>query len=69
MYAAHHETVPFAQRGGFVVGFHPDTVNYCPACSRSHWYVGRMSAECAFCETALPLATAARSYGVAVSQA
>lgn len=30
-------------------------VNHCPACSRSHWHVGRQTAECAFCATALPL--------------
>jgi hypothetical protein len=30
-------------------------VNHCPGCSRAHWYVGRMMAECAFCGTALPL--------------
>lgn len=28
----------------------------CPACSRSNWHVGRRSAECGFCATALPLA-------------
>lgn len=29
----------------------------CPGCSRSNWYVGRFSAECAFdrCWTAIPL--------------
>ena len=31
-------------------------VNHCPACGRSHWYVGRLSAECGFCGTALALA-------------
>ena len=30
-------------------------VNHCPACGRTHWYVGRLSAECGFCATALPL--------------
>ena len=30
--------------------------NRCPACARSHWLVGRATAECAFCGTALPLA-------------
>jgi uncharacterized protein (DUF983 family) len=30
--------------------------NRCPACGRSHWYVGRLSAECGFCGTALALA-------------
>ena len=28
----------------------------CPGCSRGHWHVGRISAECAWCGTALPLA-------------
>jgi len=28
----------------------------CPGCGRSQWHVGRHSAECAFCATALPLA-------------
>ena len=32
-------------------------VNHCPACGRTHWLVGRISAECAFCSTALPFAT------------
>lgn len=30
--------------------------NRCPGCGRSHWLVGRSTAECAFCSTALPLA-------------
>lgn len=29
--------------------------NPCPGCGQSHWFVGRMSAECAFCHTALPI--------------
>jgi hypothetical protein len=29
--------------------------NYCPGCSRSHWLIGRLTAECAFCGHALPL--------------
>lgn len=29
--------------------------NHCPGCGRSQWLVGRISAECAFCSTALPL--------------
>lgn len=28
--------------------------NHCPGCGRSRWLVGRSSAECAFCSTALP---------------
>jgi hypothetical protein len=31
-------------------------VNHCPGCNRSQWIIGRVSAECAFCSTALPLA-------------
>ena len=27
-----------------------------PGCGRTHWIIGRISAECAFCATALPLA-------------
>ncbi|HEX2764378.1 MAG TPA: hypothetical protein VHM92_11140 [Allosphingosinicella sp.] len=41
-------------------GFQPiyrlGEVNHCPACGRTHWYVGRVSAECAFCSTAIALA-------------
>lgn len=29
--------------------------NPCPGCGRSHWYVGRVSAECGFCGTVLAL--------------
>jgi hypothetical protein len=32
------------------------SINHCPGCGRTHWYVGRLSAECGFCSTALPLA-------------
>ena len=28
----------------------------CPGCGRGHWHVGRVSAECANCGTALALA-------------
>ena len=30
--------------------------NRCPGCGRSHWHVGRIHAECAFCEAVLPIA-------------
>jgi hypothetical protein len=43
-----------------VRGFHAvyrfGEVNHCPGCGRTHWYVGRLSAECGFCATALALA-------------
>jgi hypothetical protein len=39
--------------------YHQDTVNHCPSCGHKHWHIGRSTAECAFCETALPLAMVA----------
>ncbi len=44
---------------GYQPLYHLDIVNRCPGCGKSHWYVGRFSAECAYCETALPLAMVA----------
>jgi hypothetical protein len=41
---------------GFLPLYHGDTVNHCPGCGRTHWHIGRATAECAFCDTALPLA-------------
>jgi hypothetical protein len=43
---------------GYNVVYRADKVNHCPGCGRSHWYVGRLMAECGFCATALPLAAA-----------
>jgi hypothetical protein len=42
-------------RRGYHVVYRVNEVNHCPGCGRSHWYVGRLSAECGFCATALPL--------------
>ncbi len=44
---------------GYQPLYHLDIVNRCPGCGKSHWHVGRFSAECAHCETALPLAMVA----------
>lgn len=70
-----------AQRGfrvdpalrGYQVLFRQNESNHCPGCGRAQWYVGRITAECVFCATALPLAEAhwgessarARAYGPA----
>lgn len=35
--------------------YHDGEVNHCPGCGRAHWLVGRVTAECAFCSTAIPL--------------
>jgi hypothetical protein len=40
---------------GYHVAYRPNQVNACPGCGRSHWLVGRLMAECAFCATALPM--------------
>ena len=40
---------------GYHAVYHEGEVNRCPGCGRSHWLIGRMLAECAFCSTALPL--------------
>lgn len=46
---------------GFIAGrgyhaiFREHEVNHCPGCGRSHWHIGRTTAECAFCATAIPL--------------
>lgn len=44
------------QQRGYQPMYHLDIVNHCPGCGKSNWHVGRFSAECAYCETALPLA-------------
>jgi hypothetical protein len=46
-----------AQRGHHIV-YRANAENHCPGCGRSHWYIGRVSAECGFCGTAVPLAEA-----------
>jgi len=48
-----------AQRGHHIV-YRANSDNHCPGCGRSHWYIGRVSAECGFCGTAVPLAEARR---------
>lgn len=45
-----------AARGSFADLYHSNIVNHCPACGQTHWHIGRSTAECAFCDTALPLA-------------
>jgi hypothetical protein len=40
------------------VVYRAEETNRCPGCGRAQWHVGRVTAECAFCETAIPLAEA-----------
>jgi exosome complex RNA-binding protein Csl4 len=48
----------FAAGRGYHAVYRDDGVNHCPGCGRTQWIIGRVSAECAFCATALPLAEA-----------
>jgi hypothetical protein len=40
---------------GYHAVYRDGEINHCPGCGRTHWLIGRVSAECAFCTTALPL--------------
>jgi hypothetical protein len=50
-----------ANRGHHIV-YRANATNHCPGCGRSHWLIGRISAECGFCGTAIPLAEARGDY-------
>jgi hypothetical protein len=41
---------------GYHAVYRRNETNHCPGCGRSNWVVGRVSAECGFCSTALPFA-------------
>lgn len=47
-----------AQRG-FMPLYRTGDVNHCPGCGGKSWHIGRMSAECGACGTAIPLADVA----------
>lgn len=40
---------------GFRILYRDGEQNSCPACGGQNWMIGRMTAECSFCGTALPL--------------
>lgn len=46
---------------GYQVLFHAEETNRCPGCGHAQWLVGRITAECCVCGTAIPLAEAERS--------
>lgn len=50
---------------GYHSVYHAGEVNHCPGCGRTHWLIGRLSAECAFCSTALPFTVEGGSIGMA----
>jgi hypothetical protein len=41
--------------------YRPENPDPCPACGGRQWLVGRVSAECASCATALPLIDAGKT--------
>ena len=55
----HRRTAFNPNARGYHAVYHDGEVNHCPGCGRTHWLIGRLSAECAFCSTALPLKEAA----------
>lgn len=52
-----HEFTKFFVPGrtGYRIAYHANEANHCPGCGRTHWLIGRITAECAFCATAIPL--------------
>lgn len=50
--------LPELANRGYQVLFRQNESNHCPGCGHAQWYVGRVTAECFFCGTALPLADA-----------
>lgn len=40
---------------GYRIVYRTGQVNHCPACGGSNWSVGRITAECSFCQTAIPM--------------
>ena len=40
---------------GAPLAYRPGVETRCPDCGKTSWLVGRSTAECAFCATALPL--------------
>ena len=46
--------IPPAQRG-YLALYRVGHPRNCPGCGNRQWHVGRVMAECAFCQTALPI--------------
>ena len=63
MRTANVQPIDLARRGYQVV-YHPGETNRCPGCGHSNWLIGRVTAQCGFCGTALALALAAPGAGL-----
>ncbi len=46
---------PVLSSHGYSPLYRDGEVNRCPGCGQCQWIIGRITAECAFCATALPL--------------
>ena len=47
---------PFALSAhGYAPLYRSNALNHCPGCGGAQWLIGRSTAECAYCATALPL--------------
>ena len=57
------DALPNPTSRGYHAVYRSDIVNHCPGCGRTHWYVGRLLAECCFCATALPLENSTMGWG------
>lgn len=44
---------PHARGYSFI--YYPNESNRCPGCGKTHWLVGRLMAECAFCASAFDI--------------
>jgi uncharacterized protein (DUF983 family) len=67
MRSAFAQPVDLVHRG-YQVAYHPGETNRCPGCGHSNWHVGRVTAQCAFCGTALALALSVPTFGLAEDQ-
>lgn len=53
---------------GYQVVYHPGETNRCPGCGHCNWLIGRVTAQCGFCGTALALALNAPGRALAEDQ-
>lgn len=42
------------EKRGYLISYRVRETNHCPGCGASQWIIGRQSAECAVCSTAIP---------------
>lgn len=60
-------TEPPIQRGYAPIYHVGEDRQHCPGCNGTQWFIGRMSAECVHCGTALPLSTMGMNFDMRVA--